>query len=118
MIIDKDLACKCCGALPEQGIYQKLLDGLNLMSQIIDFHIESGYRCAKNNAQAGGLKDSAHRYGFAVDLHPIPDGTVSDLATATRGLFPREGLGVYDWGIHVDTIPWPRPGMWNECQKK
>ena len=111
MIIEQDLACKCCGKLPEQGIHRKLLSGLNLMSQCIDFHIESGYRCEKHNLEVGGSKDSAHRYGFAVDIHPIPDGTVSELVNATKGLFPRMGLGIYPWGLHIDTIPWGRPWM-------
>lgn len=67
--------------------------------------ILSGYRCVKNNAEAGGGKNSQHLYGKASDI--IIEGmTVPQMYEAAMQVhdFFEGGIGVYpDNGfVHVD----------------
>ena len=71
------------------------------------FIITSGFRTAADNSDCGGVHDSAHLRGHAVDLHC---GDSSQRLAMIRALlavgFVR--LGIYDDHIHVDndqTLP-------------
>lgn len=69
----------------------------------------SGVRCSKHNAEAGGVYNSEHLYGRAADLHssasPAKMKAVAEEVMGNTG-----GIGLYDWGIHVDTGKYSR---WN-----
>ena len=69
----------------------------------------SGVRCKTHNANVGGVVNSEHLYGRAADLHsstsPSRMKAVAEEVMGTTG-----GLGLYDWGIHVDTGKYSR---WN-----
>lgn len=64
--------------------------------------ITSGLRCATHNANEGGVSNSQHLYGIAADLHssatPQKMKKVAEEVLGNTG-----GIGLYDWGIHVDT---------------
>lgn len=64
----------------------------------------SGVRCAKHNADVGGVANSQHLYGIAADLHssksPEEMYRVAEDVLGDTG-----GIGLYSWGIHVDTRP-------------
>jgi zinc D-Ala-D-Ala carboxypeptidase len=63
--------------------------------------INSGYRTVEHNREVGGVDDSQHRLGKAVDIKKIPGLTVDQMAMlAERVGFT--GIGKYTWGIHVD----------------
>lgn len=70
----------------------------------------SGVRCAAHNAEVGGVANSQHLFGLAADLHsavsPAQMKAVAEDVMGRTG-----GIGLYSWGIHVDT----RPGYarWN-----
>ena len=70
----------------------------------------SGVRCAAHNAEVGGVANSQHLFGLAADLHsaasPAEMKAVAEEVVGHTG-----GIGLYGWGIHVDT----RPGYarWN-----
>ena len=70
----------------------------------------SGVRCAAHNAEVGGVSDSQHLYGLAADLHSAASPAEMK-AVAEEVLGHTGGIGLYGWGIHVDT----RPGYarWN-----
>ena len=70
----------------------------------------SGVRCAAHNAEVGGVSDSQHLYGLAADLHSAASPAQMK-AVAEDVMGHTGGIGLYDWGIHVDT----RPGYarWN-----
>ena len=70
----------------------------------------SGVRCAAHNAEVGGVADSQHLYGLAADLHSAASPAQMK-AAAEEVLGHTGGIGLYSWGIHVDT----RPGYarWN-----
>lgn len=69
----------------------------------------SGVRCSKHNAEVGGVYNSEHLYGRAADLHssasPAKMKAVAEEVMGNTG-----GIGMYDWGIHVDTGKYSR---WN-----
>lgn len=69
----------------------------------------SGVRCRKHNADVGGVANSEHLYGRAADLHssasPAKMKAVAEEVMGNTG-----GIGLYDWGIHVDTGKYSR---WN-----
>ena len=62
----------------------------------------SGVRCASHNAEVGGVADSQHLYGLAADLHSAASPAEMK-AVAEEVLGHTGGIGVYSWGIHVDT---------------
>lgn len=69
----------------------------------------SGVRCKKHNAEVGGVANSEHLYGRAADLHssasPAKMKAVAEEVMGNTG-----GIGLYNWGIHVDTGKYSR---WN-----
>lgn len=62
----------------------------------------SGVRCKTHNANVGGVADSQHLFGLAADLHssasPAEMAKVAEAVLGNTG-----GIGIYSWGIHVDT---------------
>ena len=69
----------------------------------------SGVRCPTHNANVGGVKNSEHLYGRAADLHaPVSLAVLKQVAEDV--IDGTGGLGLYDWGIHVDTGKYSR---WN-----
>ena len=70
----------------------------------------SGVRCASHNAEVGGVANSQHLYGLAADLHSA--ASPAQMKAVAEDVMGRTGgIGLYNWGIHVDT----RPGYarWN-----
>lgn len=66
-------------------------------------HINSGYRTPAKNQAVGGAQYSQHLYGTAADIRTPPGQTPAKLAAIAREIMPDwGGVGVYDWGIHVD----------------
>ena len=64
---DREFACKCCGKVL---VDQKLIDKLEELRGYMDLPIiiTSGYRCSKHNKEVGGVKNSQHIRGKAVDI--------------------------------------------------
>ena len=74
------------------------------------FYITSGYRSPDSNSKVGGVKNSAHTAGLAVDLKaPIGKDEREKMIWAL-GVAGFERIGVYDRHFHVDidmSKPWP-----------
>ena len=67
----------------------------------------SGVRCAIRNANVGGVANSEHLYGRAADLHSTASPQrMYEVAQVVLG--DTGGLGLYSWGIHVDTGKYSR----------
>jgi uncharacterized protein YcbK (DUF882 family) len=67
----EEFACHHCGELPEQGISQALLDGLEKLRTAIGnkpINISSGYRCPVRNMEVDGVPNSDHMKGKAADI--------------------------------------------------
>lgn len=66
--------------------------------------VNSGLRCPTWNQIQGGVYNSNHMTGGAVDLGCPPGVSPTemlDAATAVMG-YETGGLGIYGWGIHID----------------
>lgn len=78
----------------------------------VPFVITSGFRQADSNQQAGGVKDSAHLRGLAVDLS-IADSAARFKIVSSLLLAGFKRVGVYDKHCHVDIDPTlPQSVMW------
>ena len=81
------------------------------------FRPNSAYRTVAYNAtpQVGGAKLSLHCRGLAMDI-PKGDATPEELYALFEDIMGESGgLGIYDWGIHVD--PRPVKSRWDERSK-
>tara|TARA_R110001632_G_scaffold15806_1_gene51830 strand:+ start:2236 stop:2835 length:600 start_codon:yes stop_codon:yes gene_type:complete len=89
---------------------RELVAGLErLRKEVGPIHIASGYRSPAHNNAVGGVRNSQHVYGRAVDLHRSRmSGTVSEKAARAAGF---SGVGIESRSnpsvIHVDVRPTP-----------
>lgn len=91
---DNRFKCSHCGHLPENGMNQRLITGLNKLQNTLktDLKINSGYRCPTyNNSIEDASKTSQHVSGEAVDIN-VPEGlTYSDLFLAIINISDFDG---------------------------
>lgn len=67
------------------------------------FSPNSSIRCSKRNAEIGGASNSQHLYGLAADIS-VPGVAPKTVAAYLETLLPNTGgIGIYSWGVHVDT---------------
>ena len=72
-----------------------------LRSKIIKpIYINSGYRCTKENTKVGGVNNSYHLYGMAVDIS-VRNISMYDLALIAD-LAGFTGIGLYKNFLHLD----------------
>ena len=65
--------------------------------------INSGYRTPSHNKSVGGAAQSQHLYGTAADI-VVKGVKPKDVAAYADKLMPKTGgIGIYSWGVHVDT---------------
>ena len=103
-----EFACKCgkyCNGYPED-IDLKMVKWADAIRERIGkpIPINSGLRCKTHNANVGGVSNSQHLYGTAADLG-CPAGTTPSkmAAIAEEVMGGTGGIGIYSWGIHIDT---------------
>lgn len=111
-----EFRCTCgrCGGFPVEPqekmvrTVDEIRHRLGVPVSIVDAG-GSGVRCPAHNAEVGGVANSEHLYGRAADLHssasPAKMKAVAEEVMGNTG-----GIGLYDWGIHVDTGKYSR---WN-----
>lgn len=95
--------CGCKGTFVEPRLVQALQQLRDSTKKPIK--ILSGYRCIKNNSEAGGGKNSQHLYGKAADI-VIEGLSVTEMyyQALTIDAFEAGGIGIYPDNnfIHVD----------------
>ena len=76
------------------------------------FRINSGYRTPAHNRKVGGVGDSAHTGGWAVDIHAMTDAEKKAICKALFDVgFRRFGIG--KTFVHVDNDPGKKtPAVW------
>ena len=99
----EELQCRCCGQLK---IDSRLLDGLEVLRALagVPVVVHAGYRCARHNAEVGGVPNSEHTLGRAADIH-LPGLSLQQMYDLVSSVaeFGVGGVGVYDGNfLHVD----------------
>lgn len=92
------------------NLAQQLQIARNILGEPMSF--TSGYRCLKLNKAVGGVANSAHTTGSAVDIEFNSEAQAKKLIEALiKAGFKRIGLG---WSfIHVDIdLMKPHPAVW------
>ncbi len=107
-----EFACPCCKRVM---LHPKLLGKLIELRKILErpVYITSGYRCPKYNRQVGGIVNSYHLIGLAVDIK-VKDISLIDLLEICEEIgFP--GIGFYEKKnfLHLDVRPTKR-ARWRE----
>lgn len=65
--------------------------------------VNSGLRCGTWNTIQGGVANSNHMGGGAVDLGHPAGVTPAQMKAAAEEVMGKTGsIGIYDWGIHID----------------
>jgi hypothetical protein len=103
----KEFACKCgkCGGYPAE-IDMGMVKIADLIRERLGkpVGVNSGLRCRDYNRAVGGVDSSQHLFGTAADLG-CPNGVKPErmAAIAQEIMGDTGGIGVYSWGIHIDT---------------
>jgi len=83
-------------------VHQKLIECLQkLRYKYGSTIINSGYRTLEHNKKVGGVADSQHRYGKAVDIHLKSSWTPERLADLAKEC-GFTGIGLYKTFVHMD----------------
>lgn len=114
----EEFRCKCGGKYCNGFPAEMSEDTVRCADEIrrragVPLRVNSGLRCDRWNAIQGGVKNSNHRTGHAVDLSgnisPAKLYAIAQEVHAEK-IPGRGGLGLYDWGIHEDDGVYSR---WN-----
>lgn len=114
----EEFRCKCGGKYCNGFPAEMSEDTVRCADEIrrragVPLRVNSGLRCDRWNAIQGGVKNSNHRTGHAVDLSGnISPAKLYAIAQEVHAeeIPGRGGLGLYDWGIHEDDGVYSR---WN-----
>lgn len=115
-----EFKCKCGGKYCSGYPVEMDPEELRVVDEIrrragVPLRVNSGLRCPEWNADpsVGGATNSLHTKGRAVDLSGSisPEKLRAIAEEVTKEMIPgRGGIGLYKWGIHVDTGAYSR---WN-----
>ena len=114
----EEFRCKCGGKYCNGFPAEMSEDTVRCADEIrrragVPLLVNSGLRCDRWNAIQGGVKNSNHRTGHAVDLSgnisPAELYAIAQEVHAEK-IPGRGGLGLYSWGIHEDDGVYSR---WN-----
>ncbi len=97
----EEFECKCgCGFNNINEDFVDMLDNARFFTKT-PFKINCGVRCEKHNKEVGGVKDSAHCKGLAVDISVRDDKSRFIIVSALLKVgFSR--VLMYDTFVHVD----------------
>lgn len=113
--------CKCGGKYCNGYPAEMAEETMRLADEIrrragVPLNNNSALRCQQWNALQGGVANSNHMTGHAIDLAPIGGNiSVAKLQQIAQEVMAekipgRGGLGKYSWGVHIDNGKYSR---WN-----
>ena len=116
-----EFRCQCGGKYCDGFPAEPAEETVRLADEIrrragVPLNVNSGVRCKQHNADVGGVSNSLHLTGQAIDLAPIGGnisvGRLQEIAEQVQAekMPGRGGLGRYSWGVHVDNGKYSR---WN-----
>jgi len=95
-----EFECPCCGKCVMNEIFVGRIDAARSIADI-PFRVNSGYRCAAHNEAVGGVGNSSHIAGHAVDIRCGSSMVRFKILSALIACgFRRIGIG--ENFIHVD----------------
>lgn len=99
----KEFRCPCCGAGQPAAL---LVLFLEVLRRTWDgpVMVNSGYRCARHNAEVGGVRQSRHLLGCAADVRPSAPEFIEPfqfLVGRLAGRVPDWELKLYPRFVHV-----------------
>lgn len=103
----RELQCRCgCGSC---AVDPRLLKLATHVRELLGapMYVNSCYRCEAHNRRVGGAPLSRHKLGLAMDFYVrgvTPKALFLKLKDwREKGRLPElYGLGLYDWGVHID----------------
>lgn len=103
----KEFACKCgnCGGFPVEPDFAMVRIADAIRERLgVPVGVNSGVRCKNHNAAVGGVSNSQHVYGTAADLGKPSGVAVAEMAAIAEDVMGNTGgIGIYSWGIHIDS---------------
>ena len=102
-----EFACPCCNlVMLHPKLLVKLIELRNILEKPV--YITSGYRCSRYNHQIGGVANSYHRIGLAVDIKVKDINLITLLEVCENIDFA--GIGFYEKKnfLHLDVRPTKR----------
>lgn len=101
---EKETECQCgCGS---NNMSSVLMSKLNKAREIagVPFTVTSGFRCETHNKNVGGVENSSHVFGYAVD---IKASSSMEREKVLNGLIKAgfDRIGIAKTFIHVDVDP-------------
>ncbi len=107
---ENEFKCPCCGKVV---VSRKLVFMLDLARSLagVPFKISSGYRCKKHNSQVGGVKNSAHLKGLAVDIE-VANNLVRLKVLRALVIVGFNRIGISKGFIHVDIDKSKSDNVW------
>ena len=104
-----EFKCKCGGRYCDGYPAEIDMSMVKIADQIREkigkpITINSGLRCKTHNANVGGVSNSQHLLGKAADLGCPAGCTPTQMASIAEEIMgDTGGIGIYSWGIHIDT---------------
>ena len=103
-----EVSCRCCGQ-GEEIVHAKLLEYVErLRSDCGGYPLQCNcaYRCPKHNAEVGGVPNSQHVLGTAMDIQCPPQLDIGEFKWYAEQI-PFDAIGYYPNGygggfLHVD----------------
>ena len=104
-----EFACKCGGKYCNGYPVDIDMNMVKIADEIREkigkpITVNSGLRCKTHNANVGGVFNSQHLLGKAADLGCPIGCTPAQMASIAETIMGNTGgIGIYTWGIHIDT---------------
>lgn len=114
----EEFRCQCggryCNGFPAEPAEEtvRMADEIRRRAGV-PLTVNSGLRCKLHNAEVGGVSNSLHTTGQAVDLGGnISPAKLHEIAAQVQAekIPGKGGLGLYSWGVHIDNGKYSR---WN-----
>ena len=115
----EEFRCQCggkyCNGFPAEPAEEtvRMADEIRRRAGV-PLKVNSGVRCKQHNAEVGGVSNSLHTTGQAVDLGGnIAPAKLHEIAAQVQAekIPGKGGLGLYSWGVHIDNGKYSR---WND----
>lgn len=97
----KEFSCPCCGKVE---VSPRLVSALEVLRAAVGgkaIRINSGYRCPSHNKSVGGVQNSQHVLGLAVDVY-VEGLSGQGIYDAASSISAFHGFGVAPGWAHLD----------------